>query len=1360
MSSAEVPPVLSVILPVYNGTATLDRALRSVQTQTFADWELVAVDDGSTDASHELLQRWAATDGRIRVARLEENSGVSAARNAAIRLARGRFVTYLDRDDEYYHDYLAQVARHCDQADVLMFAYDLIYDGGPASGRRESWDPSPVRQNLFIDNITIPLGVAHRRELWERVGGFNEMWCVEDWDFWKRLTRSGAKFTYLSLKSGCYHVRPTSGSRIPHLTRRQRETFVANWEAGKPLYGGRPLGTSLPNVRRIAFASPHCLADPTSGAAIAAAQTMRFLTTLGFECAAFCGSYLDLSEEGHLEEILARQNNPCEAQTVDIGGYQARMILTQQGPLPVTIFRSSSTRGRWLDQAEVAAFLQAYAVFLDTNRPEAILTYGADGVAEAMIKLAKNRDIPIVFGLYDFADRDPASFKLMDYVIVPSEFSRRYHWEELGVACQLLPPAMDWQRVQVPERTGAATGPGADVPRSSFEGSGPDPGPRKPPYATFVNPHPAKGLYVFARIAEVLALRRPDIPLLVAEGRCRAGWQQETGIEVEQLPNLTVRPGAGDPREFYAATKLLLMPSLGNDSFGLVAAEAMLNGIPVLGSNRGALPETIGGAGFVLDIPARYTPRSYTLPTAEEVEPWVETIIRLWDDAEFYQQASEAARQHAERWRPERLAAGYREFFSSLFPQPSPPVVPLGEGDDSEVGVTWPRRRKVADNREQSLVSVILPVCNGEATLDRAIRSVQAQTFSNWELVAVDDGSTDGSHAALQRWAGEDARIRVVRLDENCGPGAARNAGLREARGELVAYLDHDDEYYPDYLAQVAGLADKADVLVFAYDIVQPDGQGGDQVTSWEPGTARHELFSAHIAMPMAVAHRRPWVEKAGGFNELLWWEEDAEFWRRLARAGADLLFVSHKSGRYYVRPDSRRRAPRLTRQQREVLEANWRARRPIYTPAEASLERPTHAAQLGNPKSKVPKPVRKIAFISPHSVIDYSSGAAIATASALRFLRQIGFECEAFCGSYLDVPEDGHLEEMLARQNSPYELRSTPIGEYQARMIFALQGTLPVTVFRAASTRGQWKDEAEVTAFLQAYTEFLEKYRPDAVWTYGGDAVAAAMVKLARDRHIPVVFALHNFSYHDVGSFASVDYVTVPSDFSRQYHWAALGLACHTLPNAIDWQRVQVTGREPRFATFVNPQTTKGIYIFAKIAEELARRRPDIMLMVIEGRSHTAWRQETGIDLGRLPNVNVMSSMGDPRSFYVLSRLLLMPSLWNESFGLTAAEAMLNGIPVLASNRGALPETIGDGGLLFDIPACYTPQSCTLPTAEEVEPWVKTIIRLWDDADFYQQASETARQRAERWRPERLAETYREFFGSISLQPGPPLVP
>ena len=119
------------------------------------------------------------------------------------------------------------------------------------------------------------------------------------------------------------------------------------------------------------------------------------------------------------------------------------------------------------------------------------------------------------------------------------------------------------------------------------------------------------------------------------------------------------------------------------------------------------------------------------------------------------------------------------------------------------------------------------------------------------------------------------------------------------------------------------------------------------------------------------------------------------------------------------------------------------------------------------------------------------------------------------------------------------------------------------------------------------------------------------------------------------------------------------------------------------------------------------------------------------------------------------------MPSLWLESFGLVAAEAMLNGIPVLASNpRRLLPETIGNAGFLFDIPARYTSQIRDVPTAEEVVAWVETIIRLWDDAAYYDHCSRALAERTRAWHPDRLAPLYRDFFTRIVRQRGSPPAP
>ena len=641
-------PLISVIMPVYNGAFTLDRAVRSVLAQEFADWEIVAVDDGSTDETWQTLQRWAAADHRIRIVRSEENRGIAAARNAAIEIAQGSVLAFLDRDDEYYPDYLAHVRRLCDQADVLVFGYDYLYEDEPAEGRLPDWAPANVCRELFLQNIVMPLGVAQGRHWWQKAGGFHEGCWQPDWDYWKRLVRAGARLDFPPLKSGRYHVRLTGANRHPHVTAQQRAMFLDNWRQGKPMFGDRPLLAGRPKCRKVAFVSAHCAIDPTNGAATSTLDGLALLAEAGFDCQVFCCSHLDAMEEVSIEDVLDQCGARYRFRDVTIGSYQGQFLFTSHRNVPVKLFRSAYTR-QWAGVEEFDAFLAACDQFLKQNRPDLVWTFGGDPSAYAIQRLAKRLDIPVLFALHNFCYFDPTAFVATDYVTVFSEYSRQYYWDAMKLACQKLPLVIDPHRVEVSQW--------------------------RPQCVTFVNPEPRKGVFVFARIAELLFQRRPDIPLLVVEGAAKQTLLPKLGIDFSRIASLRVMPTTPHPRDFYALTKILLMPSL-MEPAGLVAMEAMFNGIPVLAGNRGGLPEIVGDAGFLFDIPVRYTPDTRDVPTPDEVEPWVETIIRLWDDEAFCAQCSMAARDRGRLWHPDHLRPIFREFFESAFVQPGPPLVP------------------------------------------------------------------------------------------------------------------------------------------------------------------------------------------------------------------------------------------------------------------------------------------------------------------------------------------------------------------------------------------------------------------------------------------------------------------------------------------------------------------------------------------------------------------------------------------------------------------------------------------------------------------------------------------------------------
>ncbi|TLM86786.1 glycosyltransferase family 2 protein [Pseudarthrobacter sp. NamE5] len=124
--------------------------------------------------------------------------------------------------------------------------------------------------------------------------------------------------------------------------------------------------------------------------------------------------------------------------------------------------------------------------------------------------------------------------------------------------------------------------------------------------------------------------------------------------------------------------------------------------------------------------------------------------------------------------------------------------------------------------------SLVMPVYNGRSTVERAVRSVLAQTRDDWELLVVDDCSSDNSPEIVESLAvGErHGRIRLIRQERNGGPSAARNAGVAAARGEFLAFLDCDDELLPNYLATMEEhMAEDVDVVVAAHVAQTPAGR-------------------------------------------------------------------------------------------------------------------------------------------------------------------------------------------------------------------------------------------------------------------------------------------------------------------------------------------------------------------------------------------------------------------------------------------------------------------------------------------------------------------------------------------------------
>lgn len=183
-------------------------------------------------------------------------------------------------------------------------------------------------------------------------------------------------------------------------------------------------------------------------------------------------------------------------------------------------------------------------------------------------------------------------------------------------------------------------------------------------------------------------------------------------------------------------------------------------------------------------------------------------------------------------------------------------------------------------------VSVIIPAYNCAAMLREAVESVRAQTYRDYEVIVVDDGSTDDTWQVAQDLAAGWRKLRAIRI-EHAGLAAARNRGIAEMAGEWIALLDADDLWRPEKLQRCMGFLAASPQLSIVYTPMAPFRQGGELMAGHtkpcRAGRLTAELFdSIFVHDPAVVFHRRV-IETCGAFDESLPICVGHEFWLRVS---------------------------------------------------------------------------------------------------------------------------------------------------------------------------------------------------------------------------------------------------------------------------------------------------------------------------------------------------------------------------------------------------------------------------------------------------------------------------------------------
>jgi glycosyltransferase involved in cell wall biosynthesis len=384
--------------------------------------------------------------------------------------------------------------------------------------------------------------------------------------------------------------------------------------------------------------------------------------------------------------------------------------------------------------------------------------------------------------------------------------------------------------------------------------------------------------------------------------------------------------------------------------------------------------------------------------------------------------------------------------------------------------------------------------------------------------------------------------------------------------------------------------------------------------------------------------------------------------------------------------------------------------------------------------------------LVNNHCISDPTAGVTQSLRTIMEWLAAAGHACHILTTSRFESPVTFTIEEHLKQHGvdltSPGSSSSggaatrrpaaAPIVRYKVRDV-------PVTMLLTRSHDESSPDRREAARYLSVLDEILDTFAPDQLIACNGHPMIFEAMSRARGRGVTTAFAVRGFGYYKARYFKDVDHAFTCSAFLTEFYRQKLGLTSTPIEPPLDWSTVLAPIDSRAFVTFVNPSPHKGLLLFARLADMLGSRRPDIPILVVQsGHSGGSLNAIPGLDFSKYPQIMAAPPVPNPADYFALTRILVVPSVWEEPFGRVAAEAMVNGIPPLVSDRGSLPAVIGGdfseggGGRVLPIPGWMTMATTRLPTEEEVEPWYHAVCALWDDAALYHSVSTRAHEIAE----------------------------
>jgi hypothetical protein len=405
------------------------------------------------------------------------------------------------------------------------------------------------------------------------------------------------------------------------------------------------------------------------------------------------------------------------------------------------------------------------------------------------------------------------------------------------------------------------------------------------------------------------------------------------------------------------------------------------------------------------------------------------------------------------------------------------------------------------------------------------------------------------------------------------------------------------------------------------------------------------------------------------------------------------------------------------------------------------------------------------------HCISDSTAGVTQSLRTIMEWLADAGHACHILTTARFECPVTFTIEEHLKQRGIPLtEIAPTRAAKQAGKrhrraarrpIVRYTAGTVPVTLLLTRHNDEARPDRAEAAQFQTVFEQLLDDFAPDQLIACNAHPMIGAALAAARKRGVTTAFAVRGLGYYEARYFEHVNHAFTCSQFVTDVYRERVRLISTPIEPPIQWSTVVAPTESRAFVTFVHPAPHKGLFLFARLADMLGSKRPDIPILVVQsGQSGGSLNGIPGLDFAKYPQIMAAPPVPTPADYFALTRILLVPSVWEEPFGRVAAEAMINAIPPIVGNRGSLPHVVGGdfcaggGGRVLPIPDWMTYKTTRLPSEREVEPWYDAVCALWDDPALYQSMATRARQIAEeRYTEEVSRRLHVDYF--TSLQPG-----